>query len=178
MKVNYLEIVETIAQYEVECAKAQLMFEIQTGIKIDKMTDFLLKFIYLEDLHDRQVTMTILANTLMTNENTIRKKLKQLIKYDLIEICKCGCDGRQKQIVPTDVLKGLMIEDATAKLKTMESISENFKNAFGEMFAAFYKEFGLEKQKSFTEHDSHNFYQVQDYKYMKNIYKNTRRKLG
>ena len=139
MKVNYLEIVETIAQYEVECAKAQLMFEIQTGIKIDKMTDFLMKFIYLENLHDRQVTMTILANTLMTNENTIRKKLKQLIKYDLIEISKCGFDGRQKQILPTDLLKGLMIEDATAKLKTMESISENFKNAFGECLQNFIK---------------------------------------
>ena len=177
MKVNYLEIVETIAQYEVECAKAQLMFEIQTGIKIDKMTDFLMKFIYLENLHDRQVTMTILANTLMTNENTIRKKLKQLIKYDLIEISKCGFDGRQKQILPTDLLKGLMIEDATAKLKTMESISENFKNAFGVMFAKFYKEFGLQKQRSFTEYNNYDFYKT-GYIKLKNIYKNTRRKLG
>lgn len=177
MKIKYLDIVETIAQYEVEVAKAQVMFETQTGIKTDKMTDFLMKFIYLEDLHDRTVTMTILANTLITNENTIRQKLKKLIDYDLVEICKCGCDGRQKIILPTEVLKGLMIEDATAKLKTMECISDNFKNAFGEMFAEFYEEFGLQRQKSFTEYNNYDFYKT-GYIKLKNIYKNTRRKLG
>ena len=89
--VNYQELVGKIAEFEVLVAKAHLLFEEQTGIKVDKMTDFLLKFIYLEDLHNRDVTMTILANTLMTNENTIRSKLKILIKNDLVEICKCGC---------------------------------------------------------------------------------------
>lgn len=177
MNIKYLDIVETIAQYELEVAKAQVMFETQTGIKTDKMTDFLMKFIYLEDLHERPVTMTILANTLITNENTIRQKLKKLISYDLVEICKCGNDARQKKIIPTNVLKGLMIEDATAKLKTMECISDDFKNAFGEMFKEFYKEFGLEKQRSFTEYNNYDFYKT-GYIELKNIYKNTTKKLA
>ena len=75
--------------------------------------------------------MTILANTLMTNENTIRSKLKTLIENDLIELCKCGCDSRTKKIKPTKLLKSLMIIDATSKLKTMESLSPLFKEAFG-----------------------------------------------
>jgi|TARA_R100000479_G_scaffold120597_2_gene61881 hypothetical protein len=177
MDIKYLEIVETIAEYEVECAKAQFMFEAQTGLKLDKMTDFLTKFIYLEDLKERSVTMTILANTLMVNENTIRSKLKQLMKHNLIEMCKCGCDGRTKKILPTNILKRLMIVDATTKLKTVEHISKPFREAFGDMFADFYKEFGLAEHPSFPEHDNYDFY-ADDYKHLKDIYKNTNKKLA
>jgi hypothetical protein len=176
MDVKYLHIVQKIAEYEVECAKAQFMFEAQTGFKIDKMTDFLMKFIYTEHINDRDVTMTILSNTLITNENTIRTKLKQLLDQKLIEICQCGCDGRTKKILPTKFLKRLMIVDATAKLKTAEHISEPFRDAFSDMFADFYKEFGLEDHPSFPEHNFDNY--NDDYKYLKNRYKNTHKKLA
>ena len=62
------------------------------------MTDFILKFVYSENFHNRPVTITILTNTLMTNENTIRTKLKKLTKHGFIEICRCGCDGRTRKI--------------------------------------------------------------------------------
>ena len=174
MDVKYLHIVQKIAEYEVECAKAQFMFEAATGLKLDKMTDFLMKFIYTEHINDRNVTMTILSNTLMTNENTIRAKLKQLIQHDLIEVCKCDCDARTKKILPTKILKRLMIIDATTKLKTIEHMSKSFKEAFGAMFAKFYKELNLEDYPSFPETNDYKFYK-DDYIYLKNIYKNTQK---
>ena len=177
MDVKYSHIVEIFAAYEVECAKAQYMFEAKTGIKLDKLTDFLMKFIYTEDINDRRVTMTILSNTLRVNENTIRTKLKELIKHDLIELCQCGCDGRTKKILPTKVLKQLMIVDATTKLKTVEYLSKPFKDAFGNMFKGFYKDVGLEDHPSFPEHGNYDFYNKET-KHLQNRYKNTLKKLG
>ena len=104
MKIDYKDIVGVIAEFEVLTAKAHLRFEQQTGLKLDKMTDTIMKFVYSEHYHNRPVTMTILANTLMTNENTLRTKLKALIEHELVEVIKCNNDSRQKQIKPTELL--------------------------------------------------------------------------
>lgn len=177
MDDKFAHIIKTVAAYEVEIAKAQYMFESQTGLKLDKMTDFLMKFIYTENLANKDVTMTILSNTTMTNENTIRTKLKALVKHELIEICRCGCDGRTKKILPTKFLKDLMIIDVASKLKTIESLSANFHKSFGKMFAQFYKEHQLEGIKAFTEYSLYDFYKT-DYKKGQQMYKKTRNKLG
>ena len=177
MDNTFANIIKTIAEYEVEVAKAQYMFEAQTGLKLDKMTDFLMKFVYLENIKGNHVTITIIANTLMVNENTIRTKLKNLIKHNLIEIRQCSLDGRTKKIIPTKFLKDLMVVDVASKLKTVESISKDFKLAFGEMFAEFYKEYHLEDYKAFTQYKSYDFYKT-DYKKREGIYKNTLNKLG
>ena len=177
MDNTFANIIKTIAEYEVEVAKAQYMFESKTGLKLDKITDFLMKFVYLEDINGNDVTMTIIANTLRVNENTIRTKLKNLIKHNLIEIRQCSLDGRTKKIIPTKFLKDLMIVDVASKLKTVESISENFKLAFGEMFAKFYKEYNLDDYKAFTEYESYDFYKTcYVKKHIKS--KNTLNKLG
>ena len=42
MDDKFAHIIKTVAAYEVEIAKAQYMFESQTGLKLDKMTDFFL----------------------------------------------------------------------------------------------------------------------------------------
>ncbi len=172
MDIKFKDIVSKMAEFEVLVAKAHVLFEQQTGIKIDKMTDFLMKFICLEDMQNRDVTMTILANTLMTNENTIRNKLKILIENDLVEICKCGRDGRTKKIKPTMLLHRLLVIDATSKLKTMESLSPLFKEAFGSTLASLYKEHKVESYKSFTDDKAHKEYNSQ-YSDAKNRYKNT-----
>ena len=175
--VNFQELVGKIAEFEVLVAKAHLMFEEQTGIKIDKMTDFLMKFICLEDMHNRDVTMTILANTLMTNENTIRSKLKILIKNELIKVVVCNDDSRSKKIKPTKLLQRLLIIDATSKLKTMESLSPLFKEAFGSTLDSLYKEHKVEPYKSFTDDTAHKEYNSQ-YLDAKNRYKNTHNNLA
>jgi len=172
MDIKFSELVEKMAEFEVLVAKAHLMFEEQTGLKIDKMTDFLIKFIYLEDMQNRDVTMTILANTLLTNENTIRSKLKTLIENDLVEICKCGCDGRSRKIKPTKLLHRLLVIDATSKLKTMESLSPLFKEAFGSTLDSLYKEHKVDPYKSFTDDKAHREYNSK-YLDAKNRYKNT-----
>ena len=177
MDIKFTELVSLIAEFEVLVAKAQFMFQEQTGVKIDKMTDFLMKFICLEDIHNRDVTMTILANTLMTNENTIRSKLKILIKNELVELCQCGCDGRTKKIKPTKLLKRLLIIDATCKLKTIESLSPLFKEAFGSTLDSLYKDHKVEPYKSFTDDKAHREYNS-EYLDAKNRYKNTLNNLG
>jgi hypothetical protein len=160
MNTTFEDIINHVSKYEVAVAKAQFMFESQIGIKLDKMTDFLLKFIYTEHLDGKDVTMTILANTTMTNDNTIRAKLKILIKHDLVEICRCGCDGRTKKILPTKFLKQLMVVDVASKLKTAESISKPFTLLFGDSLMKFYKEYGLEKYEAFSQYDKFNFYKT------------------
>ena len=47
----------------------------------------------------------------------------------------------------------------------------------GKNVAEFYEEFGLQKQKSFTEYNNYDFYKT-GYIQLKNIYKNTLKKLG
>ena len=97
MDIKFTDIVGKMSEFEVLVAKAHLLFELHTGLKLDKMTDFIMKFVHSEDYHGRSVNMTILANTLMTNENTIRSKLKGLIEHDLVEVVKCDDDSRQKK---------------------------------------------------------------------------------
>jgi hypothetical protein len=177
MQVTLLDIMNNLAKYEVAVAKAQFMFESQTGIKLDKMTDFVMKFIYTESLEDNDVTMTILANTTMSSENSIRSKLKILIKNDLVEISQCGNDGRNKKILPTEFLKHLMLVDAASKLKTAESISKPFKLMFGDSLMNFYKEYNLEEFKAFTKYDAYDFYKS-CCKKEQDKQKNTLNKLG
>ncbi len=162
MKPTFEDIINYVAKYEVAVAKAQFMFESQTGLKLDKMTDFLMKFIYTENLKDRAVTMKVLSNTTMSNENTIRAKLKILIKNDLIKISKCGSDGRTKKILPTKFMEQLMIVDVVSKLKTAESSSKPFKLLFGDSLKQFYKQHGLQDYVAFTQYDTYEFYKAKN----------------
>ena len=162
MKPTFEDIINYVAKYEVAVAKAQFMFESQTGLKLDKMTDFLMKFIYTENLKDRAVTMKILSNTTMSNENTIRAKLKILIKNDLIKISKCGSDGRTKKILPTKFMEQLMIVDVVSKLKTAESSSKPFNLLFGDSLKQFYKQHGLQDYVAFTQYDTYEFYKAKN----------------
>lgn len=177
MELTGINTVGALAEYEVLVAKGHLTFEQQTGLKIDKMTDFIIKFVYSENFHNRPVTITILTNTLMTNENTIRTKLKKLIEQDLIEICQCGCDGRTRKILPTNLLNRLMIIDATSKLKTLTEVAPVFMQTFGTALQKLYKEVKVEEFDSFTNDDAHRKYN-EIYLGMKNRYKNTQKKLG
>jgi len=177
MDIKFTDVVGKMSEFEVLVAKSHLLFERMTNLKIDKMTDFIVKFVYSEDYHDRPVTMTILANTLMTNENSIRTKLKFLIQHELIEVIKCDDDSRTKKIKPTKLLKRLMIVDASSKLKTMEELSPLFKIAFGDKLERFYKEHNVEPYKPFTDMDAHKNYNNQ-YLDAKNRYKNILKKLG
>lgn len=177
MNINYKDIVGKIAEFEVLTAKAHLRFEEETGLKLDKMTDFIMKFVYSEDCYNRPVNMTILANTLMTNENTLRSKVKELIKHELIMVMKCNNDSRQKQIKPTEFLNRLMVIDATSKLKTLEEIAPIFHIAFGDKLEQLYAEQKVEPYKSFTEVGEFTSYKAK-YLYAKNRYKNTHKKLA
>lgn len=177
MDIKFTDIVGKMNEFEVLIAKAHLLFELHTGLKLDKMTDFIMKFVHFEDYHGRSVNMTILANTLMTNENTIRSKLKSLIEHDLVEVVKCDDDSRHKKIKPTKLLKRLMLIDATSKLKTMEALSPLFKIAFGDKLERLYEEHNVEPYKSFTDMNAHKNYNNQ-FLDAKNRYKNTLKKLG
>ena len=163
MKPTFQDIINYVAKYEVAVAKAQFMFESQTGLKLDKMTD-------------RAVTMKILFNTTMSNENTIRAKLKILMENDLIKICKCGFDGRSKKILPTKFLEQLMIVDVVSKLKTAESASKPFNLLFGDSLKQFYKQHGLEDYEAFSQYDTYEFYKAKSKK--AECIKNTHKKLG
>ena len=120
MDVKYSHIVKHLSELDVATAQAYAMVEAQFGIKIDSTTDFILKFIYTEKLNNRDVTITILSNTLMTNENTVRKKLKKLIDNDFVEVCGCGCDKRLKKLVPTELTNRLMLIFVTSKLSFLK----------------------------------------------------------
>ena len=113
----------------------------------------------------------------MTNENTIRTKLKKLIEQDLIEICQCGCDGRTRKILPTNLLNRLMVIDATSKLKTLTEVAPVFMQTFGTALKNLYKEFKVEEFESFTNDDEHRKYN-EIYLDIKNRYKNTHKKLA
>ena len=171
MSIKFTDLIGKMAEFEVLVSKAHVLFEQQTGIKIDKTTDFLMKFIWLEDMESRDVTMTVLANTLMTNENTIRSKLKFLIKNELVEVTKCRDDSRTKKIKPTKLLHRLLVINATCKFKTIESLSPLFAEAFGSTLDSLYKEHKVEPYKSFTDDKAHKEYNDK-YLDAKNRYKN------
>ena len=170
MSVKFTDLVKDIAELDVATAQAYTMVEAQLGIKIDSITDFILKFIYTEKLNNRDVTITILANTLMINENTIRKKLKTLIDNQFVEVCECGCDRRLKKLVPTPLCNRLMHIFVACKLKTACDISPMFKLMFESKLNKFYKEYDLVECESFKKNTQ--FINYKD-KFLntKNIYK-------
>ncbi len=143
------DIIKHVSELDVATAQAYAMIEAQFGIKIDSITDFILKFIYTEKLNNRDVTITILSNTLMNNENTIRKKLKKLIDNGFVEVCECGCDKRRKKLVPTELTNRLMLIFFTCKLKTVTDISPMFNKIFGEALNTFCEEYDLVEYESF-----------------------------
>jgi hypothetical protein len=177
MDIKYLDIVKHLSELDVATAQAYAMTEAQLGIKIDGITDFILKFIYTEKLNNRDVTLTILSNTLMTNENTVRKKLKRLIDYNLVESCTCGCDKRLKKLIPTELTNKIMLIFVTCKLKTATDISPVFNKIFGETLNKFYKEHGVTEYESFKKNTQFINY-IDTFLSTKNIYKNTHKKLG
>jgi len=149
MDFKFTDLVKHIAELDVATAQAYTMVEAQTGIKIDGLTDFILKFIFTEHLNNRDVTITILSNTLMINENTVRAKLKMMIGFNLIEVCECGCDKRLKKLVPTELLDKIMFLLVACKLKTATDISPVFKAMFSSGLDVFYKEYNLGESVSF-----------------------------
>ena len=151
MDLKFTDLVKHIAELDVATAKTYTMVEAQTGIKIDGLTDFILKFIFTEHLNNRDVTITILSNTLMINENTVRAKLKIMIAYNLIEVCECSNDKRQKCLVPTELLSKIMYLLVACKLKTATDISPMFKLMFGSKLDKFYKEYNLNESISFKQ---------------------------
>ena len=149
MNLKFTDMVKHIAELDVATAQAYTMVEAGTGIKIDSLTDFIAKFIFTEHLNNRDVTTTILFNTLMISENTVRAKLKMMIAFDLIEVCEASDDKRYKHLVPTELLNKIMYLLVACKLKTATDISPMFKLMFSSTLDKFYKEYNLEDSISF-----------------------------
>ena len=177
MEIKYGDIVKDLFELDVAVAQAYAMTEAQLGIKIDGITDFIMKFIYTENLNNRDVTITILSNTLMTNENTVRKKLNKLIEYKLVESCTCGCDKRLKKLVPTELGSKLILIFITRKLKTATDISPIFNKLFSKTLDKFYEEHDLTEYKSFKKNMKSEFI-VSEILSTKNRYKNNLSKLA
>jgi len=173
MKSNFKDLVKHIAELDVATAQAYTRVEAQTGIKIDSLTDFILKFIFTEHLNNRDVTTTILFNTLMISENTVRAKLKKMLAFNLIEVCECSNDKRQKHFVPTELLSKIMYLLVACKLKTATDISPMFKLMFGSKLDKFYKEYNLDESLSFKQNakfiNYENFFKGQIKKYPQKI---------
>ena len=151
MKLDFRDMVKHIAELDVATAQAYSMLETETGIKIDSLTDFILKFIFTEHLNNRDVTITILSNTLMISENTVRTKLNMMLGNGLVEVCECGNDKRQKHLIPTDLLNKIMYLLVACKLKTATDISPMFKLMFESNLNKFYKDFDLVEAVSFKQ---------------------------
>jgi len=173
MNVKFTDLVKHIAELDVATAQAYTKVEAATGIKIDSLTDFILKFIFTEHLNNRDVTLTILCNTLMISENTVRSKLKMMIAFNLIEVCECGCDKRLKKLVPTELLNKIMHLLVACKLKTAVDISPMFKLVLSSTLDKFYKEYNLDDSISFKNNtkpiDYKNFFEGQIKKYPQKI---------
>ena len=58
MEIKYEDIVKDLFELDVAVAQAYAMTEAQLGIKIDGITDFIMKFIYTENLNNRDVTIS------------------------------------------------------------------------------------------------------------------------
>tara|TARA_R110001592_G_scaffold333552_1_gene617389 strand:+ start:324 stop:857 length:534 start_codon:yes stop_codon:yes gene_type:complete len=173
MDLKFTDLVKNIAELDVATAQAYSMLETETGIKIDSLTDFILKFIFTEHLNNRDVTITILSNTLMINENTVRAKLKIMIAYNLIEVYECGNDKRLKHLVPTELLNKIMFLLVACKLKTATDISPVFKEMFSSGLDVFYKEYNLGESVSFKKDmkliNFNKFFNTQKDKYPQKI---------
>ena len=173
MKLDFTDMVKHIAELDVATAQAYSMLETETGIKIDSLTDFILKFIFTEHLNDRDVTITILSNTLMISENTVRTKLNMMLANNLVETCECGNDKRQKHLIPTNLLNKIMYLLVACKLKTATDISPMFKLMFESKLNKFYKDYDLVEAVSFKQNiksiNYKKFFEGEIEKYPQNI---------
>jgi len=182
MKIDYADFVKQGHTVHVQFQKEILNFYKNANVKQDSVTEFINKYVYVEYLNDRQVTMSELSELLNETDNTIRKKIKYLIKAGLIQKIRLANDARVYILKPTKVLIRMYEIQASRMLKTLIETSPVLKTFFGSWskgFYAAYKTTGIPSyfNKYNKEHYDLIAKQMSDGK-MEYLETNTRKKLG
>ena len=158
------------------------MFYKKIGYKKDRVTEFICKYVYVRDCKKEVVTVGMLANLLSETENTIRIKIKDAIKYNLLVKIKSPKDKRVTIVKPTPVLKRLMEIQAVRLAKTIIQFSDIANALFKDWVKDLAKEYDLEGVPSFQDNTNefHRTFAKQFELYIENgkKLKNTRKNLG
>ena len=162
--------------------KDELMFYKKIGYKKDRVTEFICKYVYVRDCKKEVVTVGMLANLLSETENTIRIKIKDAIKYNLLVKIKSPKDKRVTIVKPTPVLKRLMEIQAVRLAKTIIQFSDIANAFFKDWVKNLAKKYDLESVPSFKDNTNefHRTFAKQFQLYIENgkKLKNTRKNLG
>jgi DNA-binding MarR family transcriptional regulator len=162
--------------------KDELMFYKKIGYKKDRVTEFICKYVYVRDCKKEVVTVGMLANLLSETENTIRIKIKDAIKYNLLVKIKSPKDKRVTIVKPTPVLKRLMEIQAVRLAKTIIQFSDIANALFKDWVKDLAKEYDLEGVPSFKDNTNefHRTFAKQFQLYIENgkKLKSKRRNLG
>ena len=91
---NPQDIITMTLQTEVAVDLDRLLMTKSVGIKPDPVSVFILKYIYVQHHTVGNVTMSELSNLLHESDLTIRKKVKALVKHNMVKLVKSANDKK------------------------------------------------------------------------------------
>lgn len=98
--------------------------------KIDPVTEFINRYVYVQALKNLKVSMSELSNLLSMSENALRKKIKDLEYQGLLQLVTDPSDKRRTLLYPTQAAKWIFESDAVRRAKTFFDESERVRRVF------------------------------------------------
>ena len=165
---NPQDIITMTLQTEVAVDLDRLLMTKSVGIKPDPVSVFILKYIYVQHHTVGNVTMSELSNLLHESDLTIRKKVKALVKHNMVKLVKSANDKRVTYIMPTKPLIRHFEIHVHRLYKTILELSPLMNAVFSESLKNFERHFNTDDNPSFLEAGEglYDYYKKLDSYYM------------
>lgn len=165
---NPQEIITKTLQTEVAVDLDRLLMTKSVGIKPDPVSVFILKYIYVQHHTVGNVTMSELSNLLHESDLTIRKKVKALVKHNMVKLVKSANDKRVTYIMPTKPLIRHFEIHTHRLFETILQLSPLMQAVFSDSFERYKDHFKTHDNPSFLEAGEglYDYYKKLDSYYM------------
>lgn len=117
--------------------------------KQDQVKDFISKYVYVNHLNNNKTTVSEIVNVLNETDNTIRKKINELEKNNMLFKRISNKDKRTTYIEPTKAAIRVYEVQATRVLKTILEASPIFNSLLKEWADSYSKFYGTECMPSY-----------------------------
>ena len=178
MKKQYKQMLKVLTEVEVAVELNSLLFAQAIGIKKDPLSEFIAKYVFTEYNKGNSVSMAKIVNTLHESDNTIRKKLKNLVAIKFLKVTNCNKDSRTVLYKPTKLLQRVYTVDMAKKLKSLQELAPMVDFIFASKFNDLYVNNNVEHYKSYIETTSTEVFAKQALQYQLDLLKDDDTKIS
>jgi predicted transcriptional regulator len=158
MQIDYNDFVRSAHEVNMQFEKEILSFYKHSNTKPDKVQDFINRYVYVAYLKDEQVTIGAISYILNESENTVRTKIKNSIKMNLIKKTKLATDNRVYILKPTKVLIRMYEIQASRILKSILEVSPIMKKFFEGWSKELFEHYETENYPSYFKKHTDDYY--------------------